>query len=83
MNEEGVVKSQNNFLTNNKSLGKTLPQDNLQKNPSLYNTMNNQTKKDFLKLDINRKTRLKKKGQTLTVWEKNSEKINFENKITK
>lgn len=83
MNEEGAVKSQNNFLTNNKSLGKTLPQDNLQKNPSLSNTMNNQTKKDFLKLDINRKTRLKKKGQTLTVWEKNSEKINFENKITK
>jgi hypothetical protein len=77
MNEEGVVKTQNNFLTNNKSLGKTLPQDNFQKNPSLYNTMNNQTKKDFLKLDINRKTRLKKKGQTLTVWEKNSEKINF------
>jgi hypothetical protein len=77
MNEEGVVKTQNNFLTNNKSLGKTLPQDNFQKNPSLYNTMNNQTKKDFLKLDINRKTRLKKKGQTMTVWEKNSEKINF------
>jgi hypothetical protein len=68
MNEEGVVKTQNNFLTNNKPLGKTLPQDNFQKNPSLYNTMNNQTKKDFLKLDINRKTRLKKKGQTLTVW---------------
>lgn len=30
--------------------------------------MNAQTKKDFLKLDINRKTKLKKKGQTLTIW---------------
>lgn len=48
-----------------------------------YNNMANQAKKDFLKLDINRKTKLKKKGQTLTIWEKNSEKINFENKIAK
>ncbi len=30
--------------------------------------MNTQNKKDFLKLDINRKTKLKKKGQTLSIW---------------
>ena len=48
-----------------------------------YQAMNNQSKKEFFKLDINRKTKLKKKGQTLTIWEKNSEKITFEKKITK
>lgn len=42
-------------------------------NNNAYNLGNLQAKKDFLKLDINRKNRLKKKGQTtMTVWEKNS-----------
>lgn len=47
-------------------------------NNNAYNLSVLQAKRDFLKLDINRKTRLKKKGQTtMTVWEKNTEKITF------
>ena len=48
-------------------------QSTITNNNNAYNLTNIQAKKDFLKLDINRKNRLKKKGQTtMTVWQKNS-----------
>ena len=44
-------------------------QSTITNNNNAYNLTNIQAKKDFLKLDINRKNRLKKKGQTtMTVW---------------
>lgn len=44
-------------------------QSTITNNNNAYNLTNLQAKKDFLKLDINRKNRLKKKGQTtMTVW---------------
>lgn len=47
-------------------------------NNNAYNLNTLQARKDFLKLDISNKNRLKKKGQTtMTVWEKNSQKITF------
>lgn len=76
LNEDGLEK-QNVFNVN---LKKSLHKD---MGTTTYNALNNQARKDFLKLDINRKTKLKKKGQTMTIWEKNSEKITFENKIGK
>ena len=48
-------------------------QSTITNNNNAYNLTNIQAKKDFLKLDINRKNRLKKKGQTtMTLWQKNS-----------
>jgi hypothetical protein len=78
LNQDGLEKeAQNAFNVNlKKSLHKDLAS-------TTYNNLNNDARKDFLKLDINRKTKLKKKGQTLTIWEKNSEKITFEKKIAK
>jgi hypothetical protein len=78
LNEDGLEKQTQNVF--NVNMKKSLHKDMA---TTTYNALSNQAKKDFLKLDINRKTKLKKKGQTLTIWEKNSEKITFENKIAK